>query len=137
MRSTKHARNSSVEIPYGDLMTIGPRMHASDQTDIVRDTRRLRKQFRKFCTALSMLGKLPSRPHQFLACFVGKAIGNVFLVVCSIKPGKFRFGVRQIHVGRPPMLKQRDHRLCFGLMMRRFWLKVQNLRLSRNFLQLC
>ena len=79
-----------------------------------------------------MLTEFPAAAQQAFTSALDKTVLDVTLVGFTVHPLQFRLGIGEIHVSRPAMHEQRDHRLGLRLEMRFLQIQVEVLRATGN-----
>ena len=88
-------------------------VHRADDRDLVDHLGRVRQQFAHPRAALAVAGKLPVAAHH-LALHAAPGRGDFGKFLRSIRTMKFlqrRFGIKQIHLRRPTLHAELNHRL--------------------------
>ena len=98
-----------MEITDRNFVPVSPGMHRTNQANVVNNIGSMRQKLRQLRTTLTTWRELKGTAKQFLASFVYKAEMDVLFVIGAAVLGQLRFRIRQIHVRRTAMLKQRNH----------------------------
>ena len=106
---TGHCGNATVEIADRNLVPVMAGMHRTDDTNIVDDPRGVRQKFGDFRTALSMCREFPGAAEQLFAGPINEAECDLAAIILAMMFRQFRFGVKQVHVGRSAMHEHGNH----------------------------
>ena len=104
---------TALPLVTGRLMILVHVVHRADDRDLVDHLGRVRQQFAHPRAALAVAGKLPVAAHH-LALHAAPGRGDLGEFLWSIRAVKFlkrRFGIKQIHLRRPALHAELNHRL--------------------------
>ena len=94
-------------------------VHRADERDIVHTLRQVRHRLADPHTALAMLLEFERAAHQ-RASRLGKFhfAGDLVKVRRAVLPIQLWLGIKQVHLARPTIHEQLDHRLRSGCVVR-------------------